>query len=257
VRDTRTPRGWAVLVGVIAVGPLLVLPLQAVADVWRSPALLPQRFGARGLDVLVSAGTRVPEAVTVSLVVALVATVVALLLGWPAARALAAAPRAVRLPLLAALAVPLLVPPFATGTGLVAWFLQLGLSDRVTGLVAAHLVYVLPYTLLILTPAFDADLRRLEEAAATAGAGRLTRLRLVSLPATVRPLTVAGLLGFLVSWSQYGTSLAVGGGTLTLPVVLLPFVGHDPQVAAALSLVFLLPPLVVLVAARRLWHDPA
>jgi putative spermidine/putrescine transport system permease protein len=57
-------------------------------------------------------------------------------------------------------------------------------------------------------------------------------------------LAVAALLGFLVSWSQYGLSLAVGGGTPMLPLLLVPFVGPDPQVAAVLSLVFLAPAML-------------
>ena len=36
-----------------------------------------------------------------------------------------------------------------------------------------------------------------------------------------------------------------------LPVVLEPFVGRDPQVAALLGLVFLVPPLVALVVTVR------
>jgi len=106
--------------------------------------------------------------------------------------------------------------------------------------------------ILVLTPAFGADLEAVEEAAATLGADPRRRLWLVTLPATIRTTTLAALLGFVVSWSQYGTSLAVGGGKLTLPVVLLPFVDRDPQVAAALALVFLIPPVATLAMAHRL-----
>ncbi len=251
---TRARPRWAWLVAAVAVLPLAVLPIRAIADIWRAPALVPQRLGTRGLEVLASPGTRVGEAVTTSLVVALLATVIALVLGWPAARVLAAAPPTRRIVTLGMLGLPLLVPPYAVGTGLVAWLLRLGLADSVPGLVAAHLVYVLPYVVLVLTPAFGAEVRRQEEAARTLGAGTGARLALVTLPATAPSTALASLLGFLVSWSQYGTSLAVGGGRLTLPVVLLPFVERDPQVAATLSLVFLLPPLAALVLAQSAWR---
>lgn len=253
-RTTRARPGWAWLVAVLAVAPLVLLPLRAVADVWRAPAILPQQLGPRGLAVLASPGTRVGEAVTTSLVVGVVATVVALVLGWPAARSLASSSRRRRGVMLGVLALPLLVPPYAVGTGLTTWLLRVGLADTVPGLVAAHLVYVLPYTVLVLVPAFGPDLRRQEEAARTLGAAGPARLWLVTLPATAPSTALAGLLGFLVSWSQYGTSLAVGGGRLTLPVVLLPFVERDPQVAAALATVFLLPPLAVLALAQRVWR---
>ncbi len=65
---------------------------------------------------------------------------------------------------------------------------------------------------------------------------------------------MAALVGFLVSWSDYGTTLAVGGGRLTLPLILLPFVGPDPQVAAAVALVFLVPPLLALLVVARAWR---
>lgn len=251
---TRTRRPWAWLVAAAAVVPFAVLPLRAVADVWRAPALLPQRLGTRGFEVLTAAGTRAGDAVTTSLLVAVVTTAIALVLGWPAARQLATAPARRRLVVVAVIGLPLLVPPYAVGTGLATWLLRLGLADTVPGLVAAHLVYVLPYVVLALTPAFGAELLRQEEAARTLGAGAVSRLWTVTLPATAPAAGLASMLGFLVSWSQYGTSLAVGGGRLTLPLVLLPFVERDPQVAATLALVFLGPPLVAAWAFQRIWR---
>jgi putative spermidine/putrescine transport system permease protein len=244
----------AVVAGAVAlyVAPLLVLVVRALADVWRSPAVLPQQWGTRGLGYLVSPGAGVLEALANSLLVAAVTTALALLLGWPAARRLATAPERRRRQLLVVLALPLLVPPYAVGVGLTAWLLRLGLADRYAGLVVAHLVYVLPYVVLLLAPGFTQRVRRLEEQAAVLGAGPLQRLRHTTIPAVGPALAAATLLGLLVSWSQYGTSLAVAGGLPMLPLVLLPFVGSDPQVAAAVSLVFLLPALLALGATARL-----
>ncbi|MFN2521606.1 MAG: ABC transporter permease, partial [Candidatus Limnocylindria bacterium] len=59
-----------------------------------------------------------------------------------------------------------------------------------------------------------------------------------------------------VSWSEYGTSLVVGGGRAMLPVVLLPFVRSDPQVAAALALLFLAPAVGALALAARAARSP-
>ena len=68
-------------------------------------------------------------------------------------------------------------------------------------------------------------------------------------------IAVAVVLGFTVSWSQYGTSLGVGGGIPMLPLVLVPFVRSDPQVAAVLDLVFLIPPFVLFASALRAGVD--
>lgn len=234
---------------VVFVSPVGVLVVRAFADVWRAPALVPQRFGLRGLAYALSPGAGAGDALLNSLVVALVATALALLVGWPAARVLGERRLARTAPLLLVFAVPLLVPGYATGTGLAAWFIRLGLADTRTGLVLAHLVYVLPYVVLLLAPAFGTAVTELEEAAASLGAGRWRRVLSVTVPAVLPELATASLLGFLVSLSQYGTSLAVGGGLPMLPLVLVPFVQTDPQIASSLALLFLVPAVVALAIA--------
>lgn len=244
-------RAAAVAFAVLTAGPLLVLPVRAAADVWRAPALLPQQWGTRGLDVVLSPGTATATAIGNSLVVAVATTVLALLLAWPAARWLATAATTRRVPVLVVLALPLLVPPLAIGAGLAEWFIRLGLTDSLAGLVLAHLVLVLPYVTVVLAPGFGPRVRAAEEAARTLGAGRWQVLRLVALPMLAPSLAVASLFGGLVSWSQYGSSLGVGRGIPMLPLVLEPFVGRDPQVAATLALVFLVPALLALAATVR------
>jgi putative spermidine/putrescine transport system permease protein len=245
--------GALLLAGLFAL-PLGALVVRAFADVWRAPAIVPQRFGTRGLEVAFSG-----EALTAfgnSLAVGVGVTLVALLLGWPAARVLGE--RRLRRPGLVflLLAMPLLVPSYATGTGLTEWFLRLDLADTLTGLGLAHLVVVLPYVIVVLLSGFGPRVRELEEMGRSVGLGPLARWRLVTLPAVAPTLAAASFLGFLVSWSEYGSSLAVGGGRAMLPVVLLPFVRNDPEVAAALALLFLAPAVLALVATTRAARSP-
>ena len=230
--------------------PLVALVVQAFGDEWRFPALLPQHFGLRGIHAAVASGAG-GAAFANSALIALASTALALALGWPAARALGE--RRLRRPalFLLLLALPLLVPAYATGTGLTSWFIRLGLTDSLAGLVLAHLTVVLPYVVLVLVPGFGTRLRELEEMARIAGAGPAQRLIHVSVPASRATIGAAALLGFLVSWSQYGLSLAVGGGIPTLPIVMLPFVRNDPQVAAAIALFFLAPAVLALLSASR------
>jgi putative spermidine/putrescine transport system permease protein len=233
-----------VVIAFAAIVPLLTLILRAAADEWRSPGVLPQRYGTRGVEEAFADASGAGEAIVNSLVVALLATAIALVIAWPAARVIGERRLRRPGPVWVLLGLPLLVPPFATGSGLTEWFIRLGIADTLAGLVVAHLVQVLPYVVLILASGFGPDVRDLEEAAAVHGAGRGRRLALVTLPALAPVLAVAALLGFLVSWSQYGLSLAVGGGTPMLPLLLVPFVAADPQVAAVLALVFLAPALI-------------
>ena len=238
-----------VLLAAMAVVPVLSLALQAISDEWRAPAAWPQRLGTRGIEIAFSDTTGAVEAIEGSLVVALVSTALANAIGWPAARLIGERAGMRSRVVWMLLALPLLVPPLAIGSGLAEWLIRLDLADSRTGLILAHLVPVVPYVVLVLASAFTPDLRALEEVAAVHGAGPLRRLALVTVPTVAPMLAVAALLGFLVSWSQYGLSLAVGGGTPTLPLLLVPFVDTDPQVAAVLALVFLGPALLALAVA--------
>jgi len=255
-RPSRVRGGLPWTIAVLVAAPLAGLALEALADVWRAPSLWPQQLGTRGLRVAFSGAAGPLPALRNSLTVALATTAAALALGWPAARVLGERRLRRPAPVLLLLALPLVVPPYATGTGLAEWFLRLGLADTRAGLVLAHLVYALPYVVLLLAPAFGSGVAELEEAARTLGAGTARRLALVTIPAVAPALAAAALLAFLVSWSQYGTSLAVGGGLPMLPLMLVPFVGADPQVAAALALLFLTPAVAALALAARAAGNP-
>lgn len=252
--DRTRPLAWAL--AALATAPFVVLVVRAAADVWRAPAVVPQRFGLRAVEYVASSSASLADAVVNSLIVAGVATTIGVVVAWPAARAIGEGRLRRPVPVFLALALPLLVAPYATGTGLVTWFLRLELADTLPGLVLAHLVYVVPYAVLLLAPGFGRRVTDLEEAARSLGAGPVRRLTLVVIPAVAPTLAAAALLAFLVSWSQYGTSLAVGGGVPMLPLVLVPFVGADPQIAALLALVFLAPAIVALAVAARALRRP-
>lgn len=253
--ERRGARLLAAAAVVLFALPVLGLVVQSVADEWRAPDALPADLGLRGFRVAFAEGGA-GAALATSLLVAVATTALAVVIAWPAARALGGRPIGRLWPLVVLLALPLLVPGYATGRGLSEWLIRLGLADTHLGLVLAHLTVVLPYVVLVLAPAFGPGVRELEEMAGTMGVSGLRRLALVTLPAVAPSLGVAVLLGALVSWGQYGLSLSVGGGLPTLPAVLLPFVGTDPQVAAALALMLLAPALLAVVAALRLARAP-
>ena len=245
----------AAILGALFAVPFAALVVQAFADVWRAPSLLPQELGLRGWRA-VRGSEGVLEALATSLSLATVVTALSLILAWPAARVLGERRLRHPGPVFLLLAMPLLVPPFASGTGLTQWFIRLGLIDTLAGLVLAHLTVAIPYAVLVLLSGFGPGLRGLEEMARASGLTPRQRLAWVTLPALRPGLVIAGFLCFLVSWSQYGLSLAVGAGRPTLPIILLPFVRSDPQIAAVLSLLFIAPALAALVVTVRLARSP-
>jgi putative spermidine/putrescine transport system permease protein len=241
-------RRLPLIVGLALAAPLLLLPIQAIGDEWRAPALWPQQIGGRGFR-RVFEDALLPTAIFNSVLIGIVAVALGMAVAWPAARSFAN--QAVSRWALIAIVSPLLLPPLVVGEGLQVSFLRLGLTDTIVGVALAHLVYVIPYMVLILRPAFTTSLIEQEQAASGLGASGWWRMRMVTLPGVAPSLLLAAAMGFTVSWSQYGTSLGVGGGIPTLPIVLVPFVGSDPQVAAVLDLIFLVPPLIALTIALR------
>lgn len=245
------PRKLAfVLLSVAGIVATTGVVVRALADEWRAPSLVPQRWGWRGPEV-VWTDPALRSALTTSVVVAVAVAVIALPLAWPAARAIAGTRRPSLV--LVLIALPLLVPGYAVGTGLAVWLLRLGITDGPTGIAIAHLPFVLAYEVLVLVPAFDRRVTVLEEAAVMLGARPLDRLRLVTVPAVAAAVASAAFIGFTVSLTQYGTTLLVGAGTVMLPLLLVPFAQSDPQVAATLALLMAMPAVLALglVRARR------
>ena len=232
----------------VLVGPFLLLPIRALADEWRAPNIIPQRFGLRGVTRVAEDGLLV-EAVGNSVIVGVVAAIIGVLFAWPAARSLASLSSA-RFVWLAIL-LPLLLPPLVIGEGLRVWFLRIGLVDSLVGLVVAHLVFVVPYCIMILTPGFTPELLRRESAAMVLTGDLRQRFLSVTLPHMRRQVALALALGFTISWAQYGTSLGVGAGVPMLPLLLVPLVRADPQVAAVLDIIFIAPPLLALALSQK------
>ena len=135
---------------------------------------------------------------------------------------------------------PLLIPGtvFAIGVHLV--FLRLGLADTVAGVLLVHLVTALPYAIAILTDVTAAVGANLEEQAAVLGAGPLAAFRWATLPRLVPGILSSLSMAFTLSYSQYFSTLIVGGGRVrTLAMVLVPYIqSGDRPLASAYAAVF-------------------
>ena len=108
--------------------------------------------------------------------------------------------------------------------GLHGLFLRLGLTGSIPGVILAHLIPVLPYMTLIMAAVFARFDPRFEAQARSLGATPFQTFRTVTLPAILPGLLIAGLFAFLVSWSQYLLTFAIGGGRVqTLPLLLFSF----------------------------------
>lgn len=234
--------------------PLAPLVLWAFADRWRFPALLPTEFGTRAISLLDDPGADVVEGLITSAVIATAVAVIAGAIGLSAGRALGLYSfRGKRLVQFLVLA-PVIVPGLAVVLGIHVLFIRYGLADTRQGVVLVHLIPTIPYVTLVMASVYANYDIGFEEQARVLGAGPVRVFLAVTLPQVLPGLVVAGLFAFLISWSEYILTLLVGGGVVkTLPLLLFASLGTaDNAQTAALALVIISPPVLLLVATSRL-----
>lgn len=233
--------------------PLVPLALWSVAQGWRFPALLPQAWSGRAWAHALDPGSGVLDSLAVTTLIALATTLIAALIGVLAGRALGLyrfrGKGIVTLLLLA----PAVLPSIAVVFGLHGLFLRLGLTGTVAGVILAHLIPVLPYMTLVMAAVFSRLDPDLEAQARTLGATPFQTFRAVTLPAILPGLLTASLFAFLVTWSQYLLTLAIGGGRVqTLPLLLFSFTSAGRNdLAGAIALLYILPGVLVLILTAR------
>jgi putative spermidine/putrescine transport system permease protein len=238
--------GWLIL-------PFLPLAIWSFAHGWRFPDLLPQDYSTKAWTYALSGTAGVLESFALTTFIALATTLLAALIGVPAGRALGLyhfrGKGLVTLLLLA----PAILPSLAIVFGLHGIFLRLGLTGNITGVILAHLIPVLPYMTLVMAAVFARFDPRLEDQARSLGATPLQTFLNVTLPAILPGLMTAALFAFLVSWSQYLLTLAIGGGRVqTLPLLLYSFVAAGRNdVTGAIALLYILPGLLILLLTAR------
>lgn len=235
---------------VIILLPLSPLLLWSFSGSWHYPDLLPASYSTRAWDYILStAASQILGGLLISSAIALVSTVTSLFFGIPAGRALGLYDFPGKKMVIVLLTLPIIVPPLSVAMGLHLWFLRLGLTESFIGVVLVHLSFCLPYTVFVMWGVFTDYNPEFEEQAQSLGASRLQILAKVLLPMILPGITVAALFSFLLSWSQYLSTLIIGGGSfLTLPILLFSLIDSgDRPVAAAVSLVLILPAFAALI----------
>ena len=248
-----------VLFGIVAgvLLPLTPLFLWSFADRWFFPALWPEKWTLDSWRYVLSPSSRVAEAFGASALIAFATVVLCVALGLPAARALALHEFRGRRVVEWVLMMPIVVPGLVVVMGIHVALIRVGLADTLPGVVLVHLAPALPYFILVMAGVFATYSTELEETARTLGASPGRVFLFVTLPGIFPGLLVATMFTFLVSWTQYITTVLVGGGAvITLPMVLFPLIGAaNHAVAAAVSIVFVVPAPLILVYTARTMHQ--
>jgi putative spermidine/putrescine transport system permease protein len=240
----------------VFLGPILVLAIGALSVRWFFPQVVPNTFTLDGVR-RVGFASKTIRAAGEGLWLSALVTIMALVIGWPAARVLSRATGAVRWMSGLLLLLPSVLPAVGLAIGLDVALLRLPFTHGITAVALAHLVPTVPYSVAMLTAVFARHDSRSEQQATVLGANRWQVWRMVTFPMVRSGLSVAAVLTFLVSWSQYLITLLVGGGrVVTLPMlVFTAATGGNTTTIGVLALFAALPGIVLLTfVSRRLTH---
>ncbi len=257
--DTAEGKGSTLATLVVIAGVLLLLVpfaplfLHAVGDQYFFPQLVPDTINFEGFRRVLFADARLVDATLVSLRIATVVTVLSVVIGVPAARAMGLYKFRGRLAVEFFLLAPVLVPAIAVGLGLQLTFLRLGLANNEIGVMLVHLVPSMPYAVIILSGVFANYQPEFEDQARSLGATRWNVWWLVTFPAIRPGLAVAAFFAFLISWSQFVLTLLIGGGSvITLPILVFSLIaGGNMRITSVVSLLFIIPALILLILVAR------
>lgn len=253
-------KGLIVLVIVVLFLPFLPLVIWSFAQGWFFPQLIPDQWTLQHWSQLVSPASRVIEGLLQSLAIALITTILSLLVGLPAGRAIGVMEFPGKEALKLFLLTPIIVSPLATLMGIQFVLIRLGLNGTLLGVILVHLMPTIPYMTLVLTSVFANYDIRYETQARSLGASPVQVLSQVTLPLIAPGIVVGALFAFLISWNEFLLTFFVGAGRVfTLPMVLFTLLqGGNNGLVAAVAITSVVPGLLfLLLASKALENDTA
>ena len=244
----RTFLKWVLaLTAICILLPMAVIVIWSITGRWPWPGLLPESWTMRTLEELFFGSAKLPELLGSSILLAAMVAMLATVIGILTARATEFYEFRGKSLIRFSGMLPLLVPGTVFAMGIQLVMLKLGLSDTIAGVVLVHLVCALPYCIAIMGDVTRAVGIWLEEQAQVLGASPLRAFFAVTLPSLIPGILSSMSMGFILSYSQYFTTLMVGGGRVkTIALVLGPYIqSGDRALASAYSVAFVGSAMVV------------
>jgi putative spermidine/putrescine transport system permease protein len=190
------------------------------------------------------------DALRVSIELAVASTVLALILGVPAALVFARKSFPGRELINAIFLSPLVLPNIVIGVAILQYATALGFARSFSALLIGHVVIVIPYVVRTVLASLAGIDTAIEEAAQDLGANSLQTFFLVTLPQIKPGVIAGGLFAFIISWINIEVSIFNSTGQLmALPVKIFYYVQNiaDPTVAAVSAVTVYVAVVVVVI----------
>lgn len=250
-RNNALALGFHLLFVTFILAPLVVVILVSFTD--KGYLAMPFQGASLRWWYAIAENPRFLDSFWFSLRLAFVAATLAACIAVPAAMAIVRFRFRGREAMMALLASPLMIPHVVLGVALLRFFSGLGMVGSFPALVAAHLVVVVPYMARLVTAALTGLDPRIERAAESLGAGRLTVFRRVTLPLILPGVAGGWTLAFITSFDELTVSLFLASPSDTpLPVRLFTYIDQmtDPLVASVSAALIAVTAVVLVVLDR-------
>jgi raffinose/stachyose/melibiose transport system permease protein len=254
------PASYLVILAVLAITlvPMLYLILsgfRTTGQLGTNPNGLPHPWVWNNYSTILKSAV-FWQAVQNSAIVAVVATVLAMVLGSMASFALSRYTFRGREVLYTVFVAGLLFPLNTAALPLFLLLQKIGLNDNLLGVALPEAAFSLPVTIIILRPFMRAIPGELQDAAVVDGATRIRFFLRILLPLCRPALITVGILAFVTSWNTYLLPLIVLSTPqhYTLPLAVAMFQSQystDTARVFAYTALSMIPALAVFIFAQR------
>jgi multiple sugar transport system permease protein len=243
---TLAPILWAVVTSLYPTSALTSTPMDLSPDRLTLKSFAAS-FSGRGPDLL--------AAMQNSLLVAVIASCLGVIIGAPAGYALAnLGIRRSGFILMAVLAsqmfpaIVLVIPLFVVLAGL-------HLVGTYAALIVVHLTFIVPIVIWVTKGFYEAIPQQLERSAAIDGAGMWNTYRLIVLPLAAPSIFAVGVFAFIESWNEFFFAIILTSSrTKTVPITIAEFSGQFQTLYGemmAASVISSIPVVLLAIVFRR------
>ncbi|WP_088228730.1 ABC transporter permease [Desulfosporosinus sp. FKB] len=242
-----------ILVYVFLCGPLLIIGATAFnsGNIMSFP---PKGFSFRWFAMVFQSETFMTT-LGISFQVAVLATLIALIIGIPAAYALSRKNYRGKNIVQNIFISPIIVPGVVLGFAFFRFLiikLQFGVF---LSLLIGHVIIVIPYIIRVIGSSLDNLDFSIEEAAVSLGATKLRAFFLIVLPNITSGVIAAFMLAFINSFNNVPASLFLTGpGVSTLPISMMSYVeyNYDPAISALSVILMAMTVLIMFIIEKTL-----
>lgn len=234
--------------------PLLVMAVWVFTERWAWPDLAPQVLSLRALREAFHSSRQLFRVMLSSVFISSAVGLFSMIIGLMTTRAMQFSDHRAKNLISFFATLPLLVPVTVFAMGIQTGFIRMGLNNKVSGVILAHLICSLPYAVHLIADGAQALGLGLEDQARVLGASSWQAFRMVTLPLLAPSLLSAFAMAYIVSFSQYFLTLLIGGGQVkTFAIIMVPYLqGGERNIASIYSVIFLAVTLPVLLFASWL-----